>query len=86
MQVGPTLQEGSSGEAVEVLQRALLRAGFDPGPVDGEFGPMTAAQLEASRPREAWLSMASSDLRRGRLLAKGRLPRHVLMRTHRPLS
>ena len=43
MQVGPTLQEGSSGEAVEVLQRALLRAGFDPGPVDGEFGPMTAA-------------------------------------------
>src|SRR3712207_9379907 len=47
MQVGPTLQEGSSGEAVEVLQRALQRAGFDPGPVDGEFGPMTAAAVRS---------------------------------------
>jgi hypothetical protein len=44
-QVRPTIQEGSSGEDVEVLQRALLRAGFDPGPVDGEFGPVTTAAV-----------------------------------------
>src|SRR5215218_7922435 len=47
MQVGPTLQEGSSGEAVEVLQRALQRAGFDPGPIDGEFGPLTAEAVRS---------------------------------------
>ena len=47
MQVGPTLQEGSSGEAVKELQRALQRAGFDPGPIDGEFGPVTAAAVRS---------------------------------------
>jgi mannan endo-1,4-beta-mannosidase len=43
----PTLQEGSSGEAVKELQRALQRAGFDPGPIDGEFGPVTAAAVRS---------------------------------------
>ena len=41
----PTIQEGSVGEDVKVLQRALRRAGFDPGPVDGEFGPVTTAAV-----------------------------------------
>jgi peptidoglycan hydrolase-like protein with peptidoglycan-binding domain len=64
MQGIPTLREGSSGGAVALLQRALRRSGFDPGPINGEF--------EASRPRSALLSMASSDLKRGVLLAKGK--------------
>src|SRR5215216_7579352 len=47
MQVGPTLQEGSSGEPVEELQRALKRAGFDPGPIDCDFRSVTAAAVRA---------------------------------------
>src|SRR5215216_4809407 len=47
MQVGPTLQESSSGEAVKELQRALQRAGFDPGPIDGKFGPVTAEAVRS---------------------------------------
>ena len=34
----PTLQPGSSGEAVRQLQQALQGLGYDPGPVDGQFG------------------------------------------------
>jgi peptidoglycan hydrolase-like protein with peptidoglycan-binding domain len=29
------------------LQRALLRAGFDPGPVDGKLGKKTKAAVKA---------------------------------------
>src|SRR5215216_4176596 len=47
MQVGPTLQESSSGEAVKELQRALQRAGFDPGPIDGKFGRVTAEAVRS---------------------------------------
>src|SRR5829696_2456853 len=47
MQVRPTLQQGSSGEAVKELQRALKRAGFDPGPIDGDFEPVTAAAVRS---------------------------------------
>ncbi len=35
------LQNGSCGPLVELLQTALSRAGYDPGPVDGIFGPKT---------------------------------------------
>jgi peptidoglycan hydrolase-like protein with peptidoglycan-binding domain len=41
----PTLAQGSHGPAVAELQRDLARAGFDPGGVDGSFGPRTAAAL-----------------------------------------
>ena len=41
------LRTGSSGPAVEDLQKKLLAAGFDPGPLDGSFGPKTQAALRA---------------------------------------
>ncbi|MFO0594663.1 MAG: peptidoglycan-binding protein [Myxococcaceae bacterium] len=37
----------SSGGSVRELQQALADAGFDPGPVDGDFGPMTRAAVIA---------------------------------------
>jgi peptidoglycan hydrolase-like protein with peptidoglycan-binding domain len=36
------LREGDSGEAVKQLQRALKEAKFDPGAIDGKYGPATA--------------------------------------------
>jgi putative peptidoglycan binding protein len=35
------------GAAVLEIQRALRAAGFDPGPLDGVFGPMTAAAVRS---------------------------------------
>lgn len=37
----PTLRSGSRGPAVRRLQELLLDLGFNPGPVDGIFGPRT---------------------------------------------
>jgi peptidoglycan hydrolase-like protein with peptidoglycan-binding domain len=42
IQEGPQFQPGSTSLTVELLQRALLRAGFNPGPVDGGFLPGSA--------------------------------------------
>lgn len=39
------LSEGSFGQDVIELQRALKSLGFDPGPVDGVFGGLTAVAL-----------------------------------------
>jgi lysozyme family protein len=48
MPVGePTIQQGSTGPAVTRLQQALQRAGFDPGAVDGKFGPLTNAAVRS---------------------------------------
>src|SRR5215208_3176374 len=48
MRAGPTIKQGSpSGPDVERLQRALLRAGFSPGPVDGIFGSQTDAAVRS---------------------------------------
>ena len=41
------LSLGSAGAQVQLLQLALRRAGFDPGALDGAFGPRTAAALRA---------------------------------------
>ncbi len=41
------LKNGSSGDEVEVLQKRLAAAGFDPGGADGAFGPKTEAALKA---------------------------------------
>lgn len=41
------LRAGSKGIAVEDLQRKLAAAGFDPGPIDGAFGPKTMAAVRA---------------------------------------
>ncbi len=43
---GPSLGPGSSGVAVEALQQALARNGYDPGPIDGDYGPLTRAAVE----------------------------------------
>lgn len=41
------LKSGSRGEEVANLQRLLKLKGFDPGEVDGAFGPKTLGALEA---------------------------------------
>ena len=45
--LGPTLQRGSSGPAVEALQRALAELGHSPGASDGRFGPATDRAVRA---------------------------------------
>jgi peptidoglycan hydrolase-like protein with peptidoglycan-binding domain len=35
----PALQDGSKGTDVKKLQEALKQRGFNPGAVDGDFGP-----------------------------------------------
>ncbi|WP_160170706.1 peptidoglycan-binding protein [Luteimonas huabeiensis] len=48
----PTLEHGARGAVVSELQRGLVGGGFDPGPVDGVFGPLTEAAVrdfQASR-------------------------------------
>lgn len=44
---GATLRRGASGSQVVALQQALARAGFDPGGVDGSFGPKTERAVKA---------------------------------------
>lgn len=41
----PQVSIGSRGPAVSTLQRQLAAAGFDPGGVDGDFGPMTRSAV-----------------------------------------
>jgi peptidoglycan hydrolase-like protein with peptidoglycan-binding domain len=43
----PTLQSGSTGEAVRELQIALQETGNDPGPIDAVFGSQTEAAVKA---------------------------------------
>lgn len=43
----PTLREGAHGAAVRTLQEGLRKGGFNPGPVDGIFGPKTEAAVKA---------------------------------------
>lgn len=37
----PVLRKGSKGEAVTRLQRGLRQLAYDPGAIDGIFGPST---------------------------------------------
>ena len=41
------VSNNSRGGAVSELQQALADAGFDPGPIDGDFGPQTRAAVVA---------------------------------------
>jgi hypothetical protein len=41
------LRQGSRGAAVSALQQQLRAHGFDPGPIDGIFGPRTLAAVRA---------------------------------------
>ncbi|MET0337894.1 MAG: N-acetylmuramidase domain-containing protein, partial [Caulobacter sp.] len=51
MQIPPVtvsvLRERMKGEAVHNLQADLVELGFDPGPVDGRFGPKTKLAVKA---------------------------------------
>lgn len=40
-------QPNMSSDVVKSIQRALRDAGFDPGPIDGDFGPNTTAAVAA---------------------------------------
>ena len=44
---GPTLRLGAKGDEVKSLQETLKRVGYDPGPIDGIFGPKTEAAVKA---------------------------------------
>lgn len=44
-QPGTFLYEGGSGNAVRMLQQGLKSKGFDPGAIDGIFGPRTKAAV-----------------------------------------
>ncbi|MEW6435030.1 MAG: peptidoglycan-binding protein [Myxococcota bacterium] len=43
----PLLRFGARGPAVVDLQQRLKAAGFDPGPIDGAFGPRTLAAVRS---------------------------------------
>ena len=45
--ISAVLKKGSSGASVTQMQQLLKKAGFDPGPIDGKFGPKTLAALKA---------------------------------------
>lgn len=47
MSNGTVLRRSSSGDGVRLLQRALAAAGFDPGGIDGVFGPRTERAVKA---------------------------------------
>ncbi len=42
----PVLKKGSKGEAVEMLQNALIGRGYDPGGADGVFGSKTVTAVK----------------------------------------
>lgn len=44
--VDQVLREGNTGRAVTQLQTSLKMIGYDPGVVDGSFGPRTRAAVE----------------------------------------
>ncbi len=44
---GPTLRLGSKGDEVKSLQETLKKVGYDPGAIDGIFGPKTEAAVKA---------------------------------------
>ena len=53
---GEVLSIGSRGDDVKTLQSTLSGLGFDPGPSDGVFGPMTlSAVLSYQRYEKLWV-------------------------------
>ncbi|MFO1431964.1 MAG: peptidoglycan-binding protein [Candidatus Competibacteraceae bacterium] len=50
------LKEGSSGPEVTKLQEKLKEVGFDPGAIDGDFGPGTEAAVIAFQKSEGLLA------------------------------
>ena len=58
------MNEGSTGEQVIALQAKLKSLGFDPGAVDGDFGPNTTAAVVAFQTSKGLTAEASSVRRR----------------------
>ena len=69
----PLLRPGASGEAVRELQQALKGLGYDPGPVDGQFGARTEAAVKAFQKAQGiavdgivgditWLNIDEADM------------------------
>lgn len=52
----PSLQENSNGAAVKKLQEALKKRGFNPGKIDGDYGPATTAAVLAFQKSEGLLA------------------------------
>jgi peptidoglycan hydrolase-like protein with peptidoglycan-binding domain len=46
-QVAGSLAPGAEGRSVTALQSALASQGFDPGGIDGEYGPLTSAAVSS---------------------------------------
>jgi peptidoglycan hydrolase-like protein with peptidoglycan-binding domain len=40
------VKSGSHDQSVKLLQELLKLAGFDPGPIDGDFGPKTEGAVK----------------------------------------
>lgn len=55
--IGP----GSSGTDVEQLEKALVRLGFDPGPVDGTYDGRTATAVAAMYAGAGWAPFGPTD-------------------------
>jgi cytoskeletal protein RodZ len=49
---GVTLRPGDSGTEVQALQQALKTLGYDPGAIDGDYGPATQAAVVAFQTAE----------------------------------
>jgi hypothetical protein len=68
----PVVQSGSHGWVVKIIQRRLHQQGLDPGPIDGDFGPLTDAGVRAFQKQEhldidgvvgpmTWAALRASD-------------------------
>ena len=55
------LSSSAQGASVRELQQALADAGYDPGPVDGDFGPRTRAAVMERRVRALQLARARRE-------------------------
>jgi uncharacterized protein (TIGR02594 family) len=55
------LAEGSIGPEVRALQEALTRRGFQVGPIDGEFGPLTRAAVVSFQTVQGLPATGSAD-------------------------
>jgi peptidoglycan hydrolase-like protein with peptidoglycan-binding domain len=59
-----TLRLGANGAKVVALQKQLLKRGFNPGAVDGDFGPGTEAAVLAFQKSEGLLAEDYAGARR----------------------
>jgi peptidoglycan L-alanyl-D-glutamate endopeptidase CwlK len=55
LRVPAAMRVGDQGAGVKRLQRALSKAGFSPGTIDGDFGPATRAAVMAFQASEGLL-------------------------------